>query len=724
MNTQFYDKIEDYDTLEYTQGSVKTQEHPKPKETKPYKVYFDFETFVRYHRDGNTHVPYLCRYETEDGVTREFIGIERCALDMLNHLPHKRHILLIAHNSNYDSRFLMKYIRKMSPPIDKNNKFIYIKGEFYRYNNPRQSINIAVKDSYRLIPMALSEFGECFKLDIKKEIMPYELYTEDNLNREYVSITDAIDVITKSIKLKYHKKAKEKQEITDCVNQFLNNIECWNCRQDDTFNIITYSSKYCELDCSVLRQGYETFREWMLDITELDIDDYITIQSLAGAYKLISGCYDGVHMFSGIVQHYISNCIVGGRCMTNSNKIYHVKRKIADFDACSLYPSAMRRMMGYLKGTPKILNMENTKYDFLKQKDGYFIRIQITKLHKHRQFPLLSKFNDNGVRVFTNDMDGEIVYIDKTGLEDLITFHKAEFEIIDGYYFDEGRNNKINTVIQHLYDTRLKFKEEKNPAQVAIKLLMNSMYGKTILKPIETQTIIKDGIDAYNKYVSYNYNYIDNITQVGDRYFIKKVKGIMTHFNYCHCGVEILSMSKRIMNEVMCLAEDLNLNIYYQDTDSMHINYEEVSLLAQEFKLKHNRELIGKHMSQFHIDFDMADARDDIYATECFFLGKKLYYDRLESKDKQGNTINEDHIRMRGIPTPCIKYKAHESKCYVMSIYKKLYKGGELEFDLTNNNAKTTCVRFSKDTSISTWKHGELNRCITTDVETEKIDIN
>ena len=41
-------------------------------------------------------------------------------------------------------------------------------------------------------------------------------------------------------------------------------------------------------------------------------------------------------------------------------------------------------------------------------------------------------------------------------------------------------------------------------------------------------------------------------------------------------------MSKRIMNEVMCLAEDLGLNIYYQDTDSMHINYEEVEILLNE----------------------------------------------------------------------------------------------------------------------------------------------
>ena len=73
------------------------------------------------------------------------------------------------------------------------------------------------------------------------------------------------------------------------------------------------------MDCHVLRKGYEKFREWMLEYTELDIDHYVTIQSLRGAYKLKAGCYDGVAMFSGIVQDYITRCIVGGRCMTNSN---------------------------------------------------------------------------------------------------------------------------------------------------------------------------------------------------------------------------------------------------------------------------------------------------------------------------------------------------------------------------------------------------------------------
>ena len=61
------------------------------KEDECYKVYFDFETFVRRHKDKtNSHAPYLCRYETEVGLQREFVGIETCALDMLNSLPNKQ----------------------------------------------------------------------------------------------------------------------------------------------------------------------------------------------------------------------------------------------------------------------------------------------------------------------------------------------------------------------------------------------------------------------------------------------------------------------------------------------------------------------------------------------------------------------------------------------------------------------------------------------------------
>ena len=58
---------------------------------------------------------------------------------------------------------------------------------------------------------------------------------------------------------------------------------------------------------------------------------------------------------------------------------------------------------------------------------------------------------------------------------------------------------------------------------MVVKELMNSMYGKTILKPIETETIVKQE-KYYHKYVSFNYNYIQSSVKVGDRYYIKKNK--------------------------------------------------------------------------------------------------------------------------------------------------------------------------------------------------------
>ena len=82
-------------------------------------------------------------------------------------------------------------------------------------------------------------------------------------------------------------------------------------------------------------------------------------------------------------------------------------------------------------------------------------------------------------------------------------------------------------------------------------------------------------------------------------------------------------MSKRIMNEVMTLAEDEGLNIWYQDTDSMHINYEEVELLALAFNNKYNRDLIGEGMSQFYIDFGLDGACGEMNFTEsCFSFCK------------------------------------------------------------------------------------------------------
>ena len=118
----------------------------------------------------------------------------------------------------------------------------------------------------------------------------------------------------------------------------------------------------------------------------------------------------------------------------------------------------MYKMDGFLDGKPNVLH--NTSYDFLKQQDGYFIRIRLIKLNTHLDFPLTSKINEQtGVIYFINDMEHDNVYIDKVGLEDLITFHDAQFEMIDCYYYNDGRNETINHVIGYLYNLRLELKK-------------------------------------------------------------------------------------------------------------------------------------------------------------------------------------------------------------------------------------------------------------------------
>ena len=137
------------------------------------------------------------------------------------------------------------------------------------------------------------------------------------------------------------------------------------------------------------------------------------------------------------------------------------------------------------------------------------------------------------------------------------------------------------------------------------------------------------------------------------------------------------------MNEVMCTAEDNGLQIYYQDTDSMHISNDDVALLRDYYNKKYNRELIGKKMGQFHVDFDLNDDNGnsctDIIATDTIILGKKCYIDKLVGKDKNNNDVHGYHVRMKGVSNKSIMYT---SKGDLMGLYERLYNGETIEFDL------------------------------------------
>ena len=75
----------------------------------------------------------------------------------------------------------------------------------------------------------------------------------------------------------------------------------------------------------------------------------------------------------------------------------------------------------------------------------------------------------------------------------------------------------------------------------------------------------------------------------------------------------------------MVSAEELGVEIWYQDTDSMHMDYNKVDFVANAFKDKYNRDLICEDLTQFHVDFEMDGAVDELYANESYFIAKKIF---------------------------------------------------------------------------------------------------
>ena len=477
------------------------------------------------------------------------------------------------------------------------------------------------------------------------------------------------------------------------------------CRIDnDHFDMWKYVSFYCQQDVKILRLGFNAFRDGFINDFNIDPFDYISISSLANEVFNQRVYYPNGNLYKigGHVRKFCSRAVYGGRCMCAYNKKWHIRKLLCDFDAVSLYPSAMLRLYT-VEGKPKVIKPEQLNMSFLSKQSAYIVEIIITKVNKHFPFPLIVR-KVNGLNLNDDNLnEGETVKmtVDNITLEDLINFQQIEFELIKGYYWDGKRDYTIQKEIRNIFNKRLQYKKEKNPLQQLYKLIMNSCYGKTIERPVEKDyKYINEG-DKLNNFWCKNYDKIieDIKLSNSDIHAIKTMKPIDKHFNFSLLGIQVLSMSKRIMNEVMCLAYDIGCHIYYQDTDSMHIEVDDLPKLVNAYKEKYNRELIGEDLGQFHSDFTSDTGRSDVqYAVESIFLMKKMYIDKLKMNDNS----YEYMIRGKGLTLNSIKYE-YQSHFHndPMELYKHLYNGNNIIFDLTKGQPM---MKMNKDFTVSTNK--------------------
>ena len=693
-NLYEFNTIEIKDLNNFTDRDFKAFEaHQEPKENKITKIYFaDTETDT----SGPYHVAFCIAYAEQDELDENFNIVKEhpkinfeFGRDCLNKFLDKieDHSLVYFHNLGYDIRQFNEYI--INKECCKNTKVMNAE---IIYNDK----TIYFKDTLSIVSMKLADFPKSFNLECgEKEMFPYKYYTFDNFDK-----LGCKGVISEA----------GKQELKHNWNQqqFEENLNKLGIAKDNYFNMVEYVKFYCCQDVRILKQGFQKFRKMCWESLKIDVNKTLTAPSLANQYftREIYEKIPDYYLYGGIVRAFIQKAVYGGRCMTRLNRRWSVNEELADFDAVSLYPSAMKRLY-CVKGKPEVLKSEELSTSYLlnntcaedeqpnknKPISTYVVEILITNINKHLAFPCIV-YKDKETNTNKNDDSeiaiGKTAVVDNITLEDWVKYNGLECEVIRGYKWTGEKSFLIMDIIQNLHLLRCEYKKTKNPLQLVIKLIMNSAYGKMIQKPITTTTEFKrEHVKIFNKktqeyeddyplakYLIKNSAKVISYIQVNKNlYAIKVNKQIDTFYTNTLLGVQILSMSKRIMNEVMCTAEDIGIKIYYQDTDSMHIQKDKINYLAEEYKKRYGRELIGKNLGQFHNDFDEVE---NGYAYKSIFVGKKMYVDMLKNEnDKYGI-----HYRMKGVNLDCVKLYAEENNIEIYDIYNKLYNDEAITFNL------------------------------------------
>lgn len=344
------------------------------------------------------------------------------------------------------------------------------------------------------------------------------------------------------------------------------------------------------------------------------------------------------------------------------------------------------RAPGFSKGRAKpIENWEPWKYD------NYVCRIRVLSVKKRQQMAMLCHRDREGIIRYSDTVFGEVCYCDRTQLEDWIRFQGITYEFIDGVYWDEGGNTRAGVICQELYTYRCEIKKNDEALSNVIKLILNSTYGKMIEKPHEEEVkpVLNTRGDQQpgenrDNFIKRYYNTLLKWQALNDKVTLFHVMKYDDTYNMAHLGVQVLSMSKRIMNEVFDLANSLGVKIYYTDTDSFFMHkYDEMRLEAA-YMARFGRVLTGDQMGQFEADLEQKVVVNEGELNEtkqkcknvvgkfAIFNGKKTYCIRTEGvlvkdgvKDKEGVVISKeertacvgDKLRAKGFTVASLEYK-------------------------------------------------------------------
>ena len=257
-----------------------------------------------------------------------------------------------------------------------------------------------------------------------------------------------------------------------------------------------------------------------------------------------------------------------------------------DFDAVSLYPSAMwdeksiypRIGTGYAYTrdmNDELVNKFNTR-NFNQGSAILKIKYYNPKNLIVQHLPIKEK---EGKLEINRMRNGYIIdTLTSVDIQEIVKIGGKVIQIFEGVIYRENfKVSPFRNVIDKLFKLRQKYKDEGNDVmQLLVKLLMNSLYGENIRKDIEEKFACKS---EYWMMTEYDERVKDYWKISGNNYIVKMIDDVgledevkKLYTMPLHLGAFVLSNSKRIMNNFIHAINGFYTNdVYYTDTDSLYI---------------------------------------------------------------------------------------------------------------------------------------------------------
>lgn len=491
---------------------------------------YDLETYSKKKGNGYIHDVYLITLVSDKETKVWFKDNEdhNIIREFINYIKEQYpNYKGFAHNAgNFDARHILNEL-EANEFLNKNKTCLVKDGSILALYLQN---NVSLVDSFQLLPRPLRVLAKEFKLDISKGDLDHDKITiKTYKNYKEEAIIYCI---------------KDSQILYDVLKHFQQTILSHNISSIDP------------LSCLTLPQfAFQTFRTEKYYPEEWNL------------YKLDKYKYN-----------FIASGYYGGKVDVFRTYAKSDTQGIHYYDVNSLYPYAMLNTMPEGVGiwfNGKDIDLNN-----------FFGFLEVTvKVPENLQIPILPLRHDGGLYfpkgTFTSiQFSEELRYAIKYGYE-VVSIKK-------GLSFDK-RDNVFHKYVNEFYILKEKEAKTKGALYFIVKLLLNALYGKFGMKPVESEFRVIDPID-YHKYIDFctiehvielkdailiriKDEYNTNTLKTPDFMYRKRTEGPKV-FNWgrderspAHVSAAIASYSRIVLDQcVRALGEE---NICYTDTDSV-----------------------------------------------------------------------------------------------------------------------------------------------------------